>query len=227
MNGPELWLIGGPNGAGKTTLCSAEEFQSRLDGVQFLNPDQLTLRLLQQRGVASFAAAPPQALRAANIDAAEAVFRQLEDAVTAGRLVGVETVLSTGKYQPLVERVRSLGGRFYLIYVSLASPALSLERVQRRVRQGGHDVPADRLAERWRRSLELLPWYAARADDFWVFDNSDSERHAPTLLARSWRLDSGETQMELPHPVFDSPVMEVLRRCPFTCLPISDAEPPN
>lgn len=226
MNGPELWLIGGPNGAGKTTLCSAEEFQSQLEGVQLLNPDQVTLRLLRQRGFTSFAEAPPAVLRQANMEAADEVFRELVDGVANRRLVGVETVLSTDKYKSPVTAARALNGRFYLIYVSLASPALSLARVQQRVRQGGHDVPSDRLADRWRRSLELLPWFAAHADDFWVFDNSSSERCAPILLARGWRLESGETQMELPHPTFDSPIMEVLRRCPFTFLPTGDTEAP-
>lgn len=225
MNGPELWLIGGPNGAGKTTLCSAEAFQSQLDGLRFLNPDQITLQLLRQRGFASFADTPADVLREANIEAADRVLQELVNGVGNGQFMGVETVLSTAKYKPLVTTARTLGGRFYLIYVSLASPALSLERVQRRVRQGGHDVPADRLAERWHRSLQVLPWFAAHADDFWIFDNSDSERCPPTLLARGWRLDSGETQMELPCPNFDSPVMQVLRRCPFTLLPTSDTEP--
>ncbi|MFA6546203.1 MAG: zeta toxin family protein [Limisphaerales bacterium] len=205
MEVPELWIIAGPNGAGKTTFSGATEFRAKLDGVRFFNPDELTLALLRKQGYASFATAPQDVLRATNIRAAEEVFKVLTQSVVSGEHVGVETVLSTDKYKPLVERVRELRGRFYLIYVSLASPALSLERVRRRVSMGGHDVPAEKLGERWQRSLDNLTWFAREADDFWVFDNSDSNRTAPLLLAHGWREDSGKLRIELHHAEFGSP----------------------
>lgn len=205
MEAPELWIVAGPNGAGKSTLSSLAEFRAKLDSVRFFNPDELTLVLLHAQGYESFAAAPPEVLRATNIRAAEEVFASLTLAVESGALVGIETVLSTDKYQPLVERVRELGGRCYLLYVSLASPTLSLERVRRRVSMGGHDVPAAKLAERWQRSLDNLPWFASHADDFWVFDNSDSNRTAPLLLAHGWRGESGELEIELHHADVVSP----------------------
>lgn len=96
----------------------------------------------------------------------------------------VETVLSTQKFVPLVELAHSRGGFFGLIYIALASPVVSADRVQRRVKRGGHDVPADRLAARWQRSVQNLGWFAHRADAFWVYDNTDSrEEKPPTLLA--------------------------------------------
>ena len=51
-----------------------------------------------------------------------------------------------------------------------------------RVRQGGHDVPADKLAARWQRSVSNLGWYARQADVFFVFDNSDSTPDVPPVL---------------------------------------------
>lgn len=101
----------------------------------------------------------------------------------------METVLSTAKYQPVVEEVLTAEGRCFLIYVALNSPELSAQRVRRRVSEGGHDVPADKLRERWERSLKMLPWFASRAHRFWVFDNSnsDSEQRAELLATGSGR----------------------------------------
>ncbi len=211
MGGPELWIIGGPNGAGKSTLCSAGSFWGKLQSIHICNPDHETLQLLRKLGYPAFAGVPADVLMKANIQAVEETLRKVESGLETGEFVAVETVLSTDKYRPLVQRARELGGRFYFIYVSLASPELSLERIHRRVRRGGHDVPPDKVAGRWRRSLGQFPWFAGHADDFWVFDNSDSGRGAPLLLAHGWKTDTGVSQMEMFHPDFNSPMMTVLR----------------
>lgn len=177
MDAPELWLIAGPNGAGKTTVTRTRPLAELLGGVHFLNPDVRTLELLQERGIASFAATTrqPEVLRELNIQAAEDSHAELVQRLRAGGAVAVETVLSTTKYQPVVEEVVAAGGHYFLIYVALNSPELSAQRVRRRVAEGGHDVPVEKLPERWERSLKLLPWFASRAHRFWVFDNSNSD----------------------------------------------------
>ena len=69
-----------------------------------------------------------------------------------------------------------------LIYVALRSPELAADRVARRVREGGHGVPEDKIRLRWTRSLKQLRWFASHATSFWVFDNSDSDATVPPLL---------------------------------------------
>lgn len=191
MDAPDLWLIAGPNGAGKTTVTRNRPLSELLAGVCFLNPDVRTLELLQQRGIASFADAShqPAVLRELNIQAAENSHAELVRRLRAGESVAVETVLSTAKYQPVVEEVLAAGGRCFLIYVALNSPELSARRVRRRVAEGGHDVPAEKLRERWERSLKMLPWFASRAHRFWIFDNSnsDAEQRAELVATGSGR----------------------------------------
>jgi predicted ABC-type ATPase len=106
-------------------------------------------------------------------------------AVTAGEPAGVETVLSSGKYRPLVEEARAAGGFVGLIYVALSSPAIARERVAARVRRGGHGVPDEKVDRRWKRSLDCLVWFAERASAFWVIDNSDSDPTRPPVLMAS------------------------------------------
>ncbi len=182
MERPELWIVAGPNGAGKTTLTKSEPISVLLPHVRFLNPDEFTLKKLQQHGFSSFAQTPPAMLFTLFAVAANEVLTTLNAALRNGDPVGVETVLSTDKYRPLVEFVCEQKGYFGLIYVALSSPELACERVLARVSHGGHDVPPDKIRERWQRSLDRLPWYAARASEFWVFDNTDSNPDIPPLL---------------------------------------------
>jgi predicted ABC-type ATPase len=142
--------------------------------------------LLNEQGFPTYAATPPEILQRANISAAEKVFAEVRRLLDAGESVAVETVLSTDKYCPVIEKLRRDGGIFNLIYVGLRSPELSRERVANRVAKGGHPVPVEKLVGRWQRSLEHLPWFASRADHFYIYDNSDSDpAHPPALIARN------------------------------------------
>jgi predicted ABC-type ATPase len=179
----QLWLFAGPNGAGKTTFTQRPAFSRHIG--HFLNADELTRKLLKQQGFPTYAAAPPEILQRSNLAAAEKVFAEVRRLLDSGAAVAVETVLSTDKFRPVVEKLQHDGGIFNLIYVGLSSPELSRHRVASRVAKGGHPVPAEKLAGRWRRSLEQLPWFARQADHFFIFDNSDSDpNREPALVAR-------------------------------------------
>ena len=185
MGVPRFWLIAGPNGAGKTTVVQSDPFHGLLPPVHRLNADEQTLRQLRRRGYPGFHDVPGEVLFEEFSEASEAVFREVTDKLGHGEAVCVETVLSTSKYQPVVERTLALGGYFALVYVTVRSPDISIARVAQRVRQGGHDVPTDKVRARWHRSLEFLPWFAARASVTWVFDNSDSDpENPPRLIAQ-------------------------------------------
>ena len=184
MNGSELWLIAGPNGVGKTTITTTDPIHSLIAGGYHANPDVRTLEILNEEGFGNYADAPAHVLRDANIQAANEVFAELQDCLKKDQRVVVETVLSSSKYQPVVESVLENGGSFMLIYVAKLSPDVSVARVQLRVQKGGHDVPEDKIRSRWHRSLKLLPWFARRADLGWVYDNTDDDpRNPPRLIA--------------------------------------------
>ncbi len=53
-------------------------------------------------------------------------------------------------------------------------------RVETRVLQGGHDVPADKIVERYERTMDLLLDVIRLSDRAFLFDNSYSE---PKLFA--------------------------------------------
>ena len=96
----------------------------------------------------------------------------------------VETVLSSTKFQLPVLRALKAGFEFGFVYVTVRSADLNVERVADRVAEGGHDVPEDRIRARRVRSAEAVAWFAARATQGLVVDNTASD---PLLLAEKKR----------------------------------------
>lgn len=64
--------------------------------------------------------------------------------------------------------------------VTLSDPMLNIGRVANRVKEGGHDVPRQKIKERYLRCMELLFQALAIADSAYLFDNSN---HQPVMIA--------------------------------------------
>ncbi len=89
-----------------------------------------------------------------------------------GLSLSFETVMSAPDKITLLGEARRLGYRTYLYYVATDDPAINCARVQARVRQGGHDVPVDKIVSRYHRSLDLLLDAIRATDRAYLFDNS-------------------------------------------------------
>lgn len=163
---PQFWMFAGPNGSGKSTAYSRTETERSRTEFWIVNPDLLTAEIQQFERLS---------LDEANLEAVRRLESWLEATIRVHRSLGVETVLSTSKYQRIVTLAKSLGFEFRLVYVVLNSPELNVERVRNRVEHGGHDVPRDKIVDRYWRSLDQMPWFLAQADWAQVLDNSGSE----------------------------------------------------
>jgi predicted ABC-type ATPase len=155
---PIIVAIAGPNGAGKTTFFHAHLAAA---GLRFVNADDLAREL--------------------EIDAAEAA--ELAGALRASLVAQRESfVFETVFSDPVGDKVDFLRGAasdgytVVLCYIGLASAEQSDERVAMRVMQGGHDVPPDRIAARFPRSLANLARAVATLPHVLVYDNSDLSR---------------------------------------------------
>jgi predicted ABC-type ATPase len=164
--------VAGPNGSGKSSFYQTLDFEASARSIWIINPDLLTIRLHQVEGLK---------LRAANLQAVQRIEAWLDVSIRAHQTVGVETVLSTAKYRRLVLAAKALQFQVRLTYVILDSPERNIERVRLRVKMGGHAVPEDKIVERYARSLAQLPWFLDRADEAWLYDNSDT---SPRLIGR-------------------------------------------
>jgi predicted ABC-type ATPase len=152
---PVIVAIAGPNGAGKTTF-----FHSHLReaGLRFINADDIAREL----GISAYEAAQiAGALR-------HELVRQRESFV-------FETVFS----DPVGEKLRFLvdaatvGYNVVLCFIGIADPETSEARVAMRVSQGGHDVPSEKLASRFRRTIKNLKAAIQILPIVLIFDNDN------------------------------------------------------
>jgi predicted ABC-type ATPase len=104
---------------------------------------------------------------------ADAIRREL---LSQGRTFTFETVMSSRDKVDFMQEARERGYRVYLYFVATDDPSINVDRVRRRVRQGGHPVPARKIRERYARSIGLMTEACAVAHRAYVFDNSGS-RH--------------------------------------------------
>ena len=82
--------------------------------------------------------------------------------------------------------------RTYLYFIATADPQINLNRVENRVRSGGHPVPREKIIERYYRSLELLGHAIRLTDRAYIFDNSRDHQDS------AWIAEiTGGTQLEL------------------------------
>lgn len=86
-----------------------------------------------------------------------------------------ETVMSFSDKIDLLQRAQSRGYRTYLYYVATENPEINVSRVRYRVSLGGHPVPEDKIASRYKRSLELLCQAVRATNRAYIFDNSTHE----------------------------------------------------
>ena len=105
----------------------------------------------------------------------------------AGRSFSFETVMSHPGKITLLQNARAQGFRTYLYFVATDNVELNVRRVQVRVQVGGHAVPEQKIRERYRRSLELLPQAVRETDRAFLFDNS-TESHVLIAEATGGKL---------------------------------------
>jgi predicted ABC-type ATPase len=160
----EIVILGGPNGAGKTT--AARMLLPTFINVQaFLNADEIAREL-----------APEDVDRVA-IAAGRFMINEIRRQVRNGASFGFETTCSGRTYVPLLEQCKQNGWRITLLFLWISSPEVAIERVARRVEQGGHNIPADVVRRRYSAGLSnLLNLYLPLVDEAEIYDNSGSRR---------------------------------------------------
>lgn len=86
-----------------------------------------------------------------------------------------ETVMSHKSKVELLKETEKLGYKNYLYYISTDDVDLNISRVKERVKEGGHDVPKDKISKRYFNSLKLLHEAVKYTYRTYVFDNSEDE----------------------------------------------------
>ena len=152
----------------------------RQAGADYFNPDEATARIL--------AANPGISTTDANSAAWHQGKRLLERAIAERLDFAFETTLGGHTISTLLHEALVAGIEVRMWFVGLSSPELHMARVRARVARGGHDIPEEKIRERYDRTrinlIELMP----RLTELKVYDNSfEADPHAgrpppPTLI---------------------------------------------
>jgi len=109
------------------------------------------------------------------------MLEQIHSLAQRGLDFGFETTLSGKAYVKFLQDVRKSGYIIHIFFLWVTSVKLALERIQLRVRNGGHSIPESVVRRRFDRSLpNFLRFYKPLADSWAIFDNS---RDTPKMIA--------------------------------------------
>lgn len=163
MKRPSIVIVAGVNGCGMSTFAATAAGKSALLGQTAINPDDLT-----RAATVEF---PHFGGAGANLVGVERAEKAVWRAIAEGKSAAIETVLSSSKFLPVVAAAKKRRYRTRLIFIGLPTVALALEHIQSRVAQGGHDVPEDRVRDRWDRAHDNLVVFTRAVDDVLIFSN--------------------------------------------------------
>lgn len=154
----QLHLVVGPNGSGKTTFVT-EFLALELPRYPFVNADEIAK------------ARWPSDPAAHAYEAAEVAAETRAHLISGGRSFIAETVFSHPSKLDLIRSAQAEGYQVVL-HVMIVPEELAVWRVAYRVKAGGHDVPEQKIRERFHRLWPLVARAISAADRAVVYDNS-------------------------------------------------------
>lgn len=156
---PLLHLLAGPNGAGKSTYV--RDVLKPATGLPFINADEIAASLW------------PEAQADHAYEAAQIAEARRRERIAHGDSFMSETVFSHPSKVQLVADAVDAGYLVYL-HVVIVPVELTVQRVLERVRRGGHEVPEQKIRERYERLWLHVRGAIQIADTAEVLDNSSA-----------------------------------------------------
>jgi len=162
----EMIIIAGPNGAGKTSFANAY-LPAASNDLTFVNADEIARELPEFESIAK-----------RDLQAGRIMLQRIDGLTAAGVELLFETTLASLDYAKKIPAWQAMGYGVTLVYLRLPSVESSLERVRKRVKAGGHDIPEDVVRRRFHRSWEYLNLhYKPIVNDWYVFDSLEGDFH--------------------------------------------------
>lgn len=156
---PLLHLLAGPNGSGKSSYV--RDILSPATPLPFINADEIAAELW------------PDAQAEHAYDASKIAEARRRDRISERSSFISETVFShPSKVQLVADAVQA--GYLVSLHVVIVPVELTVQRVVERVRRGGHEVPEQKIRERYGRLWEHIGAAIQIADITEVLDNSSA-----------------------------------------------------
>lgn len=162
----------GPNGSGKTTTFDKVKNDVGYKGVLFINADVISKMSDQFNQIKND--------NDRNMAASVFADKLKLQLIKMNRDFVFETVLSTPRNLKLLEQSKKQGAIIDCIYVLTRNPDINVRRVSKRVQQGGHSVPEQKIRDRYERCMKILPELIEICDIVKLIDNT--EENKPKIL---------------------------------------------
>jgi predicted ABC-type ATPase len=156
-----LVIVAGPSGAGRSTV--ADFLMLNRNIFSYLNADVIG------KGMAAASRA------GSDISAGRVLLEEIEVSLARNESIAFESTMSGMSWRSLIKRAKERGYDTTICYVAVSGVEISIERVRRRVAEGGHDIPEGTLRRRFERSItNFMEHYRYLCDYWYFFDNSGS-----------------------------------------------------
>jgi predicted ABC-type ATPase len=158
---PTLFILGGPNGAGKTTFYFTAINQGFIDNqLPFINTDLITKDELGGYTEENFAKA-------------ETIVRErMAGHISKNEDFLIESNLARQSDYDWLKLIKSKGYDIVLYFLCTSNLEINIGRVKKRVKEGGHDVPENIIADRYRMSLIYLRKEIFEFTEVYLIENS-------------------------------------------------------
>ena len=156
-----ITVIAGVNGAGKSSIVGN---RIRKSGGDYFNPDEIAKSLIKDT--------PTLSQTEANSQAWKMGYDKLVDAIAYDKEYIFETTLGGNSIAQRLFEAANKGIQVNILYVGLSSPELHLERIAHRVSKGGHNIPEQKVRERYIGSIHNMMTLLPVCNQIDVFDNS-------------------------------------------------------
>lgn len=161
---PNLIIVAGPNGSGKTTITEKLLRHEWMDGCVYINPD-----IIAQEKFGGWNS------QEAIIKAANHAQGIREECLAGMKSMAFETVFSIPEKVQFVKRAKEAGFFIRLFFICTNDPSINAQRVALRVMEGGHDVPIQKIINRYYRSIANCREAAFVVDRVYFYDNSETD----------------------------------------------------
>ncbi|MCL2015088.1 MAG: zeta toxin family protein [Defluviitaleaceae bacterium] len=155
-------LFAGVNGAGKSTFFRLLSKNPAMDLGIRINADEI----VQQQFNHDWQNAMVQ------IKAGKETIKLFRSCLNGEQSFNQETTLTGKTIIRNIQQAKEKGFKISLFYVGLESVQLSINRVAKRVKKGGHGIPTADLLRRYDNSLKNLQEVLPLCDDVHIYDNS-------------------------------------------------------
>lgn len=133
-----------------------------------------------------------------------------------------ETVLSSHHKIDLIKKAKAKGYKIRVVYVTTSSPHINLKRVERRLYEGGPEVPWDKVISRYEKCMNNLADIWNLVDVMDIYDTSEDE---PLLVALKYEKGCFLFNREIrPDWIYDSLVNSLKINDSFKDFDISESK---